>query len=153
MGQPAQANHNKIAAMEACIKHARALLESARAVQEAGHPNIAYHLAVLTLEELGRRELIGVRTVTDSRPIPPGWVQKHTQDHIKKLFWCFFGGSFFADHLTKTGSNLWKISRSGCTRSGWRASTSIRTETACLFRRKLSMQRKLPADWAGGGPI
>ena len=87
--------------MQACIEHARALLESARAVQEAGHPNIAYHLAVLTLEELGRRELIGLQTVTNTRPVPPGWVQKHTQDHIKKLFWCFFGGSFFADRLTK----------------------------------------------------
>jgi hypothetical protein len=31
--------------MRACIEHARVLLESARAVQEAGHPNIAYHLA------------------------------------------------------------------------------------------------------------
>ncbi len=87
--------------MQACIEHARALLESARAVQEAGHPNIAYHLATLTLEELGRRELIGLQTITDTRPVPPGWVQKHTQDHIKKLFWCFFGGSFFVERLTK----------------------------------------------------
>ena len=72
----------KIAAMQACIEHARALLESARAVQTAGHPNIAYHLAVLTLEELGRRQLIGLQAITDTRPVPPGWVQKHTQDHI-----------------------------------------------------------------------
>jgi len=38
----------KRAAMQACIDHARALLDSARAVQ---HTNIAYHPATLTLEE------------------------------------------------------------------------------------------------------
>src|SRR5271170_7481911 len=69
MPQPAQQNNNKIAAMQACIEHARALLESARAVQEVGHPNIAYHLAALTLEELGRRELIALQTITDTRPV------------------------------------------------------------------------------------
>jgi hypothetical protein len=40
-----------IEAMQACIDHARALLESARAVQAIGHSNVAYHLAALTLEE------------------------------------------------------------------------------------------------------
>ena len=45
MRQPAQPNDKIIATMRACIEHARVLLESARAVQEAGHPNIAYHLA------------------------------------------------------------------------------------------------------------
>jgi integrase/recombinase XerD len=45
MRQPAQPNDKIIATMRACIEHARMLLESARAVQEAGHPNIACHLA------------------------------------------------------------------------------------------------------------
>jgi AbiV family abortive infection protein len=82
-------------------RHAKALLESARAVIDTGHPNIAFHLAVLALEELGRRELIGLQSIIDTRPVPPGWAQKHTQDYVKKLFWCFFGGSFFAARLTK----------------------------------------------------
>ena len=38
-----------IAAMQACVDHARALLESARAVRATGHHNIAYHLATLAL--------------------------------------------------------------------------------------------------------
>jgi AbiV family abortive infection protein len=92
---------NRAAAMQACVEHAKALLKSARAVIASGHPNIAFHLAVLALEELGRRELIGVQSIIDTRPVPPGWAQKHTQDHVKKLFWCFFGGSFFAARLTK----------------------------------------------------
>ncbi len=91
----------KRAAMQACIDHARALLNSARAVQEAGHPNIAYHLATLSLEELGRRELLAVQTVAATKDVAPAWMQKHTQDHIKKLFWCFFGGGFLSEKWTK----------------------------------------------------
>jgi AbiV family abortive infection protein len=91
----------KRAAMQACIDHARALLNSAKAVQDAGHPNIAYHLATLTLEELGRRELLAVQTVAATKDVPLAWKQKHTQDHIKKLFWCFFGAGFLSEKWTK----------------------------------------------------
>src|SRR5713226_2484415 len=91
----------KRAAMQACIDHARALLDSAKAVQSSGHANIAYHLATLTLEELGRRELLAVQTIASTRDSQPAWMQKHTQDHIKKLFWCFFGGAFLSEKWTK----------------------------------------------------
>src|SRR6266496_6137920 len=90
-----------VAAMQACVDHARALLDSARAVQTAGHPNIAYHLAVLTLEELGRRELIAVQSISEARPAPPAWIHKHIENHIQKLFWCFFGAAFSIEKLTK----------------------------------------------------
>jgi len=50
-----QIDEKTIAAMKACIDHARALLDSARAVQAANHPNVAYHLAALALEEIGRQ--------------------------------------------------------------------------------------------------
>lgn len=95
-------NHALLQAAQACVDHARALLESARAVQGSGHPNIAYHLAVLALEELGRRELIGVQSVAaDQSESPPAWSEKHTQNHVQKLFWCFFGAHFFAEKLSK----------------------------------------------------
>ena len=90
-----------IAAQRACIDHARALLASARVVLDAGHHNIAYHLATLTLEELGRRELIGIQSIASREIVPPAWPTKHTQDHVKKLFWCFFGGGFFSEQITK----------------------------------------------------
>ncbi len=89
-----------IAAMKACTGHARVLLESARAVQAANHPNVAYHLAALALEEIGRRELIGVQSLASPHRDPPPWAAKHTQDHVKKLFWCFFGGAFLYERLT-----------------------------------------------------
>src|SRR5882724_8649834 len=92
-----------IQAMEACVAHARDLVASARAVQASGQLNIAYHLAALALEELGRRELIRLRNVTAQKAVPPSWPEKHTQDHVKKLFWCFFGGGFLDDRLGKEG--------------------------------------------------
>ena len=87
-------------AMKACVVHSRALTESARAVQKSSHPNVAYHLAALALEELGRRELIAIQRASEKQAIPPTWAWKHTSSHIKKLFWCFFSASFFGEELT-----------------------------------------------------
>lgn len=83
-------------ARAACLDHARDLLASARLLQGAGKPNIAFHLAVLALEELGRRELLGIKTVEQSGT----WADKFFQDHIQKLFWCFFGARFTEDRIT-----------------------------------------------------
>jgi AbiV family abortive infection protein len=87
--------------MNACVKHARDLLDSARAVMTTGHPNIAFHLALLSLEELGRRRLIGLQGVAAHHPVPPARMQKLTLEHNKKLFWCFFGPIPFAEKITK----------------------------------------------------
>jgi AbiV family abortive infection protein len=83
-------------AMNACTDHARDLLASAYLVQQAGHSNIAFHLAVLALEELGRRELLGVKTVVQSGTL----ADKYFQDHIQKLFWCFFGARLTEERIT-----------------------------------------------------
>jgi len=90
-----------ITAIQACVTHARDLLTSANAVEAAGQHNIAYHLAALALEELGRRELLGVQSIASKATVPPAWPAKNTQDHVKKLFWCFFGGGFFTGQITK----------------------------------------------------
>lgn len=91
-----------LAAIKACNEHSRALLESARAVQAAGHHNIAYHLATLALEEVGREKLIGLRsTAKGVEETAPPWMEKHTQDHVKKLFWCFFGQASLSQQWTK----------------------------------------------------
>ena len=95
-----QPHKNTTAAMQACVDHARDLLDSARAVRAAKHPNIAYHLATLALEEIGRRALIGVQSLSTRQADPPAWPEKHTQDHVKKLFWCFFGGAFMYERLS-----------------------------------------------------
>ena len=89
-----------IQAMRTCVEHARDLLDSARAVFDIKHPNIAFHLALLALEELGRRELIGLQRVAETSGKERPW-QKHTFLHTKKIFWCFFGAEFVAGHLQK----------------------------------------------------
>jgi AbiV family abortive infection protein len=86
-----------VKAMQACVDHARDLLSSAKLVCESGRSNIAYHLAILALEELGRRELIGIKTVETASDRP----DKLSLDHVQKLFWCFFGGHFGTERLTK----------------------------------------------------
>ncbi len=88
--------------MDACIKHAGDLIKSARAVQAVGNPHIAFHLSILALEELGRRELFGIGKIAEQRDVTSRvWLEKQTQNHVKKLFWCFFGAHFFEKSLTK----------------------------------------------------
>jgi AbiV family abortive infection protein len=75
-----------IATMNACAVHARDLLQSAEAIQTIGHFNIAYHLAALSLEELGRRELAGIQEAANKTHRVRPWQSKAAQDHTKKLF-------------------------------------------------------------------
>jgi len=86
----ARPNESFIAALDACVVHARDLMESAKAVQATGRSNIAYHLATLALEELGKRELYRIqeasKVVGDVHP----WQTDATLDHERKLFWCFY---------------------------------------------------------------
>jgi AbiV family abortive infection protein len=89
--------------MAACIDHAHDLLDSATAVLAAHRPNIAYHLAALSLEEIGRRALLGVQATAGAATVPPAWPKKHEQDHVKKLFWCFLGIGFFSQEITPAG--------------------------------------------------
>jgi AbiV family abortive infection protein len=79
-----------------CIAHAKNLIVSARAVQGAQQHHIAYHLAVIALEELGRMELLSIQSVAmaNDRPEASNRFDKHIQSHVQKLFWCFLGPSF-----------------------------------------------------------
>jgi AbiV family abortive infection protein len=79
-----------IQACRACVVHARHLVESAKLVQESGRHNIAYHLAALALEEMGRRELYQLHEMASRYGEAPAWQSKATQDHVKKLFWCLY---------------------------------------------------------------
>jgi len=93
-----QTDPNLIQATSACSAHARALVEAAKAVSVAGHANIAYHLALLALEELGRRQLIGIQFIAKKRTTDDSpYVERQLQSHVDKLFWCFFSGSFGRD--------------------------------------------------------
>lgn len=86
-----------LAALSACVVHARDLVEAAKAVQGIGRPNIAYHLATLALEELGKRKLYEIQAAATTVGDPPQWQIKATDDHKKKLLWCFYGSGRLPD--------------------------------------------------------
>jgi AbiV family abortive infection protein len=83
-------NPDHIAVLEACVVNARALLDSAKAVERAGHHNIAFHLATLSLEELGKREIYQLQEAAKAVGDPPSWQASAVQDHVRKLFWCLY---------------------------------------------------------------
>ena len=87
----AKPDERLVAALRACVVHARDLVDSAKLVQTSGRANIAYHLATLALEEMGRRELFQIQDAAASVGEVPPWQMNATQDHVQKLFWCFYG--------------------------------------------------------------
>ncbi len=91
-----------VAAQIACVEHARDLVRAANNVHEAGLHHIAYHLAALALEELGKRELIGVNALRERTEEDPGSMAFGKLDsHTHKLFWAFFAVEFGREKITK----------------------------------------------------
>jgi len=89
--------------IKACQSHAGDLLNAAkRVLEDENLPNIAYHLAALALEEIGKSELVGMSYIakTEKDSALP-WAEKQTEDHVKKLYWALWGPSFGRELLTK----------------------------------------------------
>jgi AbiV family abortive infection protein len=93
----AKPDNELLAACSACVVHARDLVEAAKAVQGIGGPNIAYHLATLALEELGKRKLYEIQAAATAVGEPPQWQIRGTEDHKRKLLWCFYGSGPIPD--------------------------------------------------------
>jgi AbiV family abortive infection protein len=79
--------------IEACKSHARDLHRGAQILRDQNLPNVAYHLATLALEEIGKAQLIGMRAMSRKED-GSGWFEKQLDDHIKKLFWALWGRMF-----------------------------------------------------------
>ena len=79
-------------AMKACRSHAQDLFEGAKLLRDKSFPNIAYHLATVALEELGKAQLIGMKSF--AKDDADSWYRKQFDDHIKKLFWAIWGDVF-----------------------------------------------------------
>ena len=95
-------NVDLLAALSACVANARVLLDSAKAVQAIGHHNIAYHLATLSLEEMGKRQLYQIQDAARTVGDPPAWQNSAVQDHVKKLFWCLYSLGTIPDAIDQT---------------------------------------------------
>lgn len=68
---------------DACLKHARHLLVCAQKI-ESDSPHLAYHLATLTLEEIGKSFLVRGLTIGDEER------STGIDKHLVKLFWALY---------------------------------------------------------------
>lgn len=89
----------QIIGVKECLNNSKELLDSAKILFEKEKFNHSYHFVTLALEEIGKSELVLINQ------LPPVKAKKYTKghldDHIKKLFWAFFGPMFGEEVITK----------------------------------------------------
>jgi AbiV family abortive infection protein len=76
--------------MGACRSHAADLLSAAtKLIQKPATPNLAYHLALLALEEIGKARLIGSRAAIGAAR-DSSWIDKWLSNHTRKIWWALW---------------------------------------------------------------
>jgi len=91
----------------ACLVNAERLLDAARSTRKPGQNHIAYHLAAVSLEEVGKATMIlassfrvspqpGDQDAEEDPPKLMDWVE----DHERKLFWALWTPSFGKQQIT-----------------------------------------------------
>jgi AbiV family abortive infection protein len=73
-----------------CIDHASELLKASKLMLKHKHFNIAYHLATLALEEIGKSTMLVVGHGSIAGETAPKLLKQASEDHEKKLFWAFW---------------------------------------------------------------
>ncbi len=110
MGSPEATvpNQTKLA-IDACLQNAEHLLSACKDVRKPGQIHIAYHLAALALEEVGKASMIAVSSLNRLSPTdnanstqwerrPIDWIE----DHKRKLFWALWLPTFAGHKVTIT---------------------------------------------------
>ena len=89
-------------AIDACFVNAEELLRAASLLlEQGGAPRLAYHLALLALEEIGKSRILGMRVVSDRHGQEmPGFIDRALDDHVRKLFWAIWGPSMGEEIIT-----------------------------------------------------
>lgn len=85
---------------ELCINHASDLLDGAKNLNTNNLHHLGYHLAVASLEEIGKAEL-GRLGSSGKRDEESDLLQKWGEDHVKKIFWALWSGTFGKDLICK----------------------------------------------------
>lgn len=90
----------------ACLLNAERLLDAAKSVRKPGQNHIAYHLAAVSLEEVGKAVMTLASAVTapypnmeDAETDLPG-LMNWVEDHERKLFWALFTPGFGQQQIT-----------------------------------------------------
>jgi AbiV family abortive infection protein len=84
-----------------CLENAEDLVGSARQLTEKNVSHIQYHLAALALEEIGKSSLLEMQFFANQRVGDDNLEAGALEDHVKKLFWAFWGPSFGNQRITK----------------------------------------------------
>lgn len=84
----------------ACLEHAQELLTASRRL-EPDYPHLAYHLATLALEEIGKSEAAVVQVVPGEAEGAARFFEKMRDDHVAKLFWVLWGPTFGREPITR----------------------------------------------------
>ena len=87
---------------EECVRHAKDLVRAGRAVLKVEKiPNIAYHLGILALEEVGKSVFLGMIQMAKSKGDEFTWAERRLEDHPAKLFWALFSPNIGSSKITK----------------------------------------------------
>ncbi len=80
---------------EACLLQAQELTEAAETLLKIGKHNLAFHLAVLAIEEIGKRVLYLINASSIASEEPEFVSESAYEDHVGKLFWVVFFTAVF----------------------------------------------------------
>lgn len=86
---------------KACLANAESLLSVAERELGKQVDHICFHLALLALEEIGKSILVTIGFTVSVAGKEKGGLQVALDDHVKKLFWALWGGSFRDNRFTK----------------------------------------------------
>jgi len=84
-----------------CLKNAEDLIVSAKLIAGKNLQHIQYHLAALALEEIGKGELIEMSFIANVNQRDTTFEETSMENHIRKLYWAFWGPSFGKKVITK----------------------------------------------------
>lgn len=94
-------NHKKLEQFKAiCLKNAGDFVQTAEGLIGKNVNHIAFHLAVLCMEEVGKTYLVWFQLMSDERGSDEE-INLATDDHIKKLFWAVWGNSLGKEKITQ----------------------------------------------------
>jgi AbiV family abortive infection protein len=83
-----------------CLLNARRFIFASKKLPEGRFNNIKYHLCTIALEEIGKASLITSKYIADSTFNLEKEKNWGLDDHVKKLFWAFWGASFGREKIT-----------------------------------------------------
>jgi len=92
---------NIINLIRACHSHAKDLLKAAKKILEDDQPNIAYHLAVLALEEIGKSSWVLMHYLASTSDGVEVNFERNFDNHVKKIFLALWGPSLGKEFIDK----------------------------------------------------